>query len=103
MIETPVEVGGEYIAYPDKILTVRDPGQKSCQIKNSDLYEYKMSGKSVKDKLGRYFSMKLKYKSNQEMGLKLKQLCPNLDVSMLLRENSSSSHQPAQTQVPVQN
>lgn len=84
--ETPVEVGGEYIAYPDKPLTLRDPAQKTCQLKNSDLYEYKKTGPSYKDKLGRHFTFKLKFRTNAEMGEKLAKLCPSLDVSMLKTE-----------------
>lgn len=96
VIETPVEVGGEYIAYPEKTLTVRDPNLKSCRIKNSDIYEYKKTGSSFRDKLGRYFNMKVKFKSNREMGLKLKKICPHLDVSMMLATTSNSA-KPADT------
>ena len=86
VIETPVEVGGEYIAYPDKPLTMRDPAQNTCRLKNSDIYSYKKDGTNYKDKLGRHFTLKLKYKSNAEMAQKFKILCPRLDVSMLLVE-----------------
>lgn len=84
--ETPVEAGGEYIAYPDKPLTLRDPAQNTCRLKNSDLYEYKKNGSSFKDKLGRHFTFKLKFRTNGEMGEKLGKLCPGLDVSMLKTE-----------------
>lgn len=84
--ETPVEVGGEYIAYPDKALTLRDPAQNTCRLKNSDLYEYKKDGPSYKDKRGRHFTFKLKFRTNAEMGDKLGKLCPGLDVSMLKTE-----------------
>ena len=90
VIETPIEVGGEYIAYPDKTITVRDPNQKACQIRNSDLYDYKKSGSSYKDKLGRHFTMKMKFKSNKELGLGLQKICPKLDVSMMLTSSVSS-------------
>lgn len=93
VIETPVEVGGEYIAYPDKSLTVRDPNQKSCQIKNSDLYDYKKGRRSYKDSRGRYYNIKMKFKSNRELGQRLQKICPGLDVSMLLKDNSSSSRE----------
>lgn len=91
VIETPVDVGGEYIAYADKALTVSDPSQKTCQIKNSDLYEYKKDKGSYKDPRGRYYNIKMKYKSNRELGMRLQKICPNLDVSMLFKENSSGS------------
>ncbi len=85
VIETPVEVGGEAIAYPDRLLTIRDPAQNTCQVKATELYEYKKNSGSYMDKLGRYYSMKMKYKSNRDMGLNLQKLCPGLNVSMLLQ------------------
>lgn len=91
IIETPVEVGGEYIAYPDKTLIVKDPEGKNCKIKNSDLYSYRTTGKSYKDKLGRHFDFKLRYRSNYEMGQNLKKICPELNVSMLLNTKISNS------------
>lgn len=93
VIETPVEVGGEYIAYPEKTLTVRDPDQQTCQIRNSDLYDYKKTGASYKDKQGRYFTLKMKFKSNRELGLHLQKLCPNLDVSMMFAASPASPRQ----------
>lgn len=91
VVETPVEVGGEYIAYPDKLLTVRDPEGESCQIKTADLYNYKKTNYSYKDKLGRYFDVKLKFKSNRELRERLKKICPKLDLSMLNHRSESPS------------
>lgn len=93
VIETPVEVGGEHIAYPDKLLTLRDPSGKSCQLKNSDLYEYIKEGKSYKDKLGRYFNSKFRFRTNQELAGSLRKLCPGLDVSMLMTAAAPSAGQ----------
>lgn len=95
VIETPAEVGGEYIAYPDKSLTIRDPKGKSCQVKNSDLYNHiKKPNSQYKDKLGRYYDVKLKYKTNKELADNLKKLCPSLDVSVL---STTQIHDPADT------
>lgn len=92
--ETPVEVGGEYISYPDKTLTLKDPRGGSCTVKNNDLYEYKAEGRSYKDKKGRFFNVKLKYKSNAELARNLKILCPSLDVSMLTNSSSTKARTP---------
>lgn len=84
--ETPVEAGGEHIAYPDKTLTLRDPANQTCTLKNSDLYDYKKTGTSYKDRRGRHFTFKIKFRTNAEMGEKLGRMCPGLDVSMLKAE-----------------
>lgn len=87
VISTPVEIGGEYIAYPDKSLTVIDPAGESCQIKNSDLYKY---GRA-KDKRGRHHDAKMKFKSNDDLGIFLGNICPRLNVSMMLKASASSN------------
>ncbi len=89
VIETKVEVGGEYIAYPDKSLTIKDPKGHSCEVKNSDLYNYEKSGKSVHDRAGRFFTFAMKFKKNEDMAKSLKKLCPRLDVSMLKDKSPS--------------
>lgn len=84
VVTTPVEVGGEYIAYPDKPLTITDPKGKTCAISTSDLYEYINKGpNNTKDRAGRYYNIKLKYRSNAEMARALRQKCPNIDTSVL--------------------
>jgi len=88
LIETKVEVGGDYIAYPDKTLIVRDPRGQTCEIKNSDLYTYEKKGKERKeymDSKGRYHNQTFRYTTNKELGVALKKICPNIDVSMLLK------------------
>lgn len=84
VIKTPLEVGGESIAYPNLSLTVEDPSGVSCQIKTNDLYNYLEKGTEFKDRKGRYYNIQFKFKTNRDLGLALKQKCPTLDVSMLL-------------------
>lgn len=92
VIETPVEVGGEYIAYPDGHLTVHGLRGQTCQIANSDLYRYIQKGTSnTKDRAGRYYNIQLKYRSNREMAQALHRLCPQLDVSVLTTASNTSS------------
>ena len=84
VVVTPVEVGGEYISYPDKPLTIKDPQSKTCAITTSDLYNYIEKGpNNTKDKAGRYYNIMLKYKTNAEMAAALRRKCPNLDTSVL--------------------
>lgn len=84
VVTTPIEVGGEYIAYPEKPLTIRDPKGKSCAITTSDLYNYTEKGpKNTKDGLGRYYNIKLKYSTNADMARALRRKCPSLDTSVL--------------------
>lgn len=84
VVTTPVEVGGEYIAYPDKPLTLRDPKGKTCAITTSDLYDYIVKGpNNTKDRAGRYYNIKLKFRTNADMARALARKCPNIDVSVL--------------------
>ncbi len=86
VIETPVEVGGEYIAYPNRKMTIRDPQGHTCEIDNSDLYRYiEKSENNTHDRAGRYYNIKLKYSTNRELGQQLHRICPRLDVSMLTK------------------
>ena len=84
VVTVPVEVGGEYMAYKGKPLTIKDPDNKSCSIITDDLYQYNENKHPFKDGKGRYFSIELKYKSNHALGVALKRLCPKLDVSMMV-------------------
>lgn len=89
VIETPIEVGGDYTQYPDKPLIVRDPKGQACGIKNSDLYHFEKTNgpsKEYMDSKGRYHNQYLKFKSNQELAAKLRKSCPSLDLSMLNRD-----------------
>lgn len=84
VVTTPVEVGGEYISYPNKPLTLRDPKGKTCAITTSDLYNYIDKGpNNTKDRAGRYYNIKLKFKTNAAMARALESKCPNIDVSVL--------------------
>lgn len=84
VVTTPIEVGGEYIAYKNKPLTIKDPKGKTCSLTTSDLYNHIEKGpKNTKDTLNRYYNVKLKYQSNQELANALRGICPGLDVSML--------------------
>ena len=85
VIETPIEAFGEYMEYPAKPLVVHDPAGGVCHILNSDIYRYNLEHATASDKAkGRFFDVKLKFKTNHELGQHLKAKCPNLDVSMLM-------------------
>jgi hypothetical protein len=85
VVTTPVEVGGEYISYPNKPLTLHDPKGKTCAITTSDLYNYIDKGpNNTKDRVGRYYNIKLKFKTNAAMARALASKCPNIDVSVLV-------------------
>ena len=96
IIKTPLEIGGEAIAYPDLNLTITDPDGGTCQIKTNDLYNYLQRGAKYKDLRGRYYNIEFKFKTNRELGLMLRRKCPRLDVSMLVEaERPTSAFQDA--------
>lgn len=80
VMETRVEAGGEWIAYPEKTSVIKDPKGIQCEIKHRDLFTFK---EGFQDKKGRSFEQNYKFKNNKDLGQMLKAKCPSLDISML--------------------
>ena len=85
VIKTPIEPFGEYIEYIDKPLDLYDPAGSVCHLINSDIFEYNLAHATARDKeKRRFFDVKLKFTTNNDLGNFLKTKCHKLDVSMLL-------------------
>ncbi len=92
VLESKAEVGGDWLSYPEKTSIMRDPKGNSCELKHSDLYHFP---DNRKDRLGRHFTSKYKFKNNEDLGRMLKSRCPQLDLTVLKANKNAAEEKRA--------